>query len=112
VLLAEPALNGPSALREGFSEHGAKALGFEPPPNAAGLFCRPRLGDAQRLAGLFLAAAQAEQLAAEHDEDWFRNPRAIEQLRAEARVAPATTCTTESLQAGARSLKQTLVSGL
>jgi len=112
VLLAEPALNGPSALREAFSEQGAKALGFEPPPNAAGLFCRPRLGDAQRLAGVFLAAALAEQLAAEHDEDWFRNPRAIEQLRAETRVAPATTCTTESLDAGARSLKQTLVAGL
>lgn len=112
VLLAEPALNGPPALREAFSEQGAKALGFEPPPNAAGLFCRPRLGDAQRLAGVLLAAAQAEQLAAAHDEDWFRNPRAIEQLRAEARVAPATTCTTEQLEAGGRSLKLALVAAL
>lgn len=112
VLLAEPALAGPGALREAFSEHASNALGFEPPPNAVGLFCRPRLGDAQRLAGLFLAAALSEQLAAEHDEDWFRNPRAIEQLRAETRVAPATTCTTESLEAGARSLKQALVAAL
>jgi hypothetical protein len=112
VLQAEPALAGPGALREAFSEHGAKALGFEPPPNAAGLFCRPRLGDAQRLAGIFLAAQRAEQLAAEHDEDWFRNPRAIEQLRAEARVVPATTCSAESLEAGARCLKQRLVSQL
>ncbi|MES1186046.1 MAG: hypothetical protein ABUL60_19695 [Myxococcales bacterium] len=112
VLLAEPALAGPSALREAFSEHGAKAFGFEPPPNAAGLFCRPRLGDAQRLAGMLLAAARAEQLAAEHDEDWFRNPRAIEQLRSETRSVPATTCTTESLEAGARCLKQALVERL
>jgi hypothetical protein len=112
VLQAEPALAGPGALREAFSEYGAKALGFEPPPNAAGLFCRPRLGDAQRLAGLFLAAQRAEQLATEHDEDWFRNPRAIEQLRAEARVVPATTCTSDSLQAGARCLTQALVAQL
>jgi len=112
VLLAEPALNGPGALGEAFSEHGAKAFGFEPPPHAAGLLCRPRLGDAQRLAGCFLAAARAEELANEHDDDWFRNPRAIEQLRAETRVAPATTCTSESLQAGARSWKQALVAGL
>jgi hypothetical protein len=112
VLLDEPALAGPGALREAFSEHGAKTFGFEPPPEAAGLFCRPRLGDAQRLAGVFLAAARAEQLATEHDEDWFRNPRAIEQMRSETRSVPDTTCTTESLEAGARSLKQALVERL
>jgi len=109
VLLAEPALAGPSALREAFSEHGASAFGFEPPPEAAGLFCRPRLGDAQRLAGVLLAANLADQLADEHDEDWFRNPRAIEQLRAEARMPPAVTCSTESLEAGVGALKQTLL---
>jgi len=112
VLLGEPALSGPRALREAFSEQGAKAFGFEPPPGAAGLICRPRLGDAQRLAGSFLAAARAEQLAREHDDDWFRNPRAIEQLRAETRVAPSTTCTTESLEEGARALKQALSAAL
>jgi hypothetical protein len=63
VLLAEPALAGPAALREAFSEHGTNAFGFESPPDAAGLFWRPRLGDAQRLAGLFLAAARAGELA-------------------------------------------------
>jgi hypothetical protein len=112
VLLAEPALAGPAALREAFSEHGTSAFGFEPPPNAAGLFCRPRLGDAQRLAGLFLAASRARELADEHDEDWFRNPRAIEQLRAETRVAPATTCTPEALQAGVHGLTRALTSQL
>jgi hypothetical protein len=70
------------------------------------------LGDAQRLAGVFLAATRAAQLAEEHDEDWFRNPRAIEQLRAEARVPPATTCTTDSLRAGALCLKRSLLAQL
>jgi hypothetical protein len=108
VLTADAALAGPAALREAFSEQAARAVGFELPPDAAGLLFRPRLGDAQRLAGLLLAATRARQLAEEHDEDWFRNPRAIEQLRAEARVAPPTSCSTEALEAGARALAATL----
>jgi hypothetical protein len=108
VLLDEPALQGTRALHEAFAEQSARTFGFELPPDAAGLLFRPRVGDAQRLAGALLAATRAEQLAAEHDEDWFRNPRAIEQLRAEARLAPATTCTAEALAAGARSLIATL----
>ncbi|HYQ15016.1 MAG TPA: hypothetical protein VEQ58_04650 [Polyangiaceae bacterium] len=108
VSLGEPALSGPAALREAFSEHGAKALGFEAPPLAAGLLFRPRLGDAQRFAGLLLAAERRRLLAEEHDEDWFRNPRAIEQLRAEAHTPPPTTCSSEALEAGARALRQEL----
>ena len=100
VLQAEPALAGPSALREAFLEHATQAFGFEVPPSAAGLLFRPRLGDAQRFAGVLLAAARAAELADDHDEDWFRNPRAIEQLRAEARTAPSTTCSAEQLRAG------------
>ncbi len=112
VLLDEPSLAGPGALREAFSEHAVNALGFELPPDGAGLFFRPRVGDAQRLAGLFLAATRSQWLAEEYDEDWFRNPRAIEQLRAEARLPPAVTCTTESLKAGAHALQRALVAEL
>jgi hypothetical protein len=112
VLLDEPALAGPGALREAFAEHATNALGFELPPTGAGLFFRPRVGDAQRLAGLFLAATRSAWLAQEYDEDWYRNPRAIEQLRAEARLPSAATCTTESLKTGARDLKQALLAQL
>lgn len=108
VLQDAPSLQGPSALREAFAEHATLALGFELPPEACGLFFRPRIGDGQRLAGLFLAAAHARELADEHDEDWFRNPRAIEQLRAEARVPAATTCSKEELAGGARALGEQL----
>jgi hypothetical protein len=104
VLLEEPALSGPGALAEAFSELGAGALGFEPPPGAAGLLFRPRLGDAQKLAGLLLAAEQVARLTDEHDDDWFRNPRAIEQLRAEARLPPPVTADKEALERGARAL--------
>jgi hypothetical protein len=104
VLLDEPALAGTSALSEAFAERATQSFGFELPPAAAGLLFRPRVGDAQRFAGVLLAATRAEQLAGEHDDDWFRNPRAIEQLRAEARTPPATSCTAEALAAGARTL--------
>lgn len=108
VLQGAPALDGPGALRQAFAEHAALTFGFEVPPGAAGLLFRPRLGDAQRLAGIFLAAARAEELAEDHDEDWYRNPRAIEQLRAEARQPPSVTCTTPMLEAGARALTAAL----
>jgi hypothetical protein len=112
VLTADAALEGSGALREAFLEQAPRAVGFELPPNAAGLLFRPRLGDAQRLAGLLLAAERSRQLADEHDEDWFRNPRAIEQLRAEARVTPSTSCSSEALAAGARALSQALAAQL
>lgn len=112
VLLDEPALQGSSALREAFSEHGALALGFEPPGGMAGLLFRPRVGDAQRFAGVLLAARRWAELAEEHDEDWFRNPRAVEQLRAEARLAPGTTCSAEQLAAGSRELLRSIAGKL
>lgn len=104
VLLGEPALSGPHALREAFSELSTQTFGFEPPPDAAGLLFRPRLGDAQRLAGVLLAAEQTARLVSEHDDDWFRNPRAIEQLRAETRMPPAIACDKETLERGMRAL--------
>jgi hypothetical protein len=108
VLTDAAALAGTASLRDAFSEHAARALGFEVPPAAAGLLFRPRLGDAQRWAGLMLAAERSRQLAEGHDEDWYRNPRAIEQLRAEAHVPPITTCTSAELQAGASALVRAL----
>jgi hypothetical protein len=104
VLTARAALEGPSSLSESFSEHATRALGFELPDTAAGLVFRPRLGDAQRFFGVMLAAERARRLAEEYDEDWFRNPRAIERVRAEAQSPPVTTCSTEQLEAGARAL--------
>ena len=61
---------------------------------------------------LQLLSQRATELGEAHDDDWFRNPRAIEQLRAEARQPPATTSTSEALTAGARALKATLVAQL
>jgi hypothetical protein len=59
-----------------------------------------------------LAASRGHELADEHDEDWFRNPRAIEQLRAETRTPAVTTCSTEALDAGAATLQRALLAQL
>ena len=59
------------------------ALGFELEPSVAGVFIRVRPRDSQRLAGTLLAAARYQRLVQTHDEDWFRNPRAIAELRSE-----------------------------
>ncbi len=108
VLEDAPSLEGPRSLSQAFAEHAPLTLGFELPEQAAGLWFRPRLGDAQRFCGLLLAASRADELLEEHDEDWFRNPRAIERLRAEARVPAVATCTREELQRGASALLQQL----
>lgn len=112
VLQGEAALRGPEALREVFSEAGTEVLGFEPPPAAAGLLFRPRLGDEQRFAGLLLAAAREEELADEHDDDWFRNPRAIDELRSEAHQPPDTRCDNALLERGAKALVTALAGKL
>lgn len=108
VLLDAPALAGPGALREAFSEQAVRAFGFELPAQASGLLFRPRLGDAQRLCGLVLAAARAEALAEEYDDDWFRNPRAIERLRAETRLPAPTRAEPSELELGQTLLQRDL----
>jgi hypothetical protein len=79
---------------------------------SAGVLWRLHDDDAQRLAGLLVASARTNQLVEAHDEDWFRNPRAIEQLRSEAELSP-TVCVDESeLAAGADELARSLAAGL
>ena len=59
------------------------------PPSAAGALFPVGVEDEQALIGRLTAVSRAEALLTAHDEDWFRNPRAIEQLRAEASLPPA-----------------------
>jgi hypothetical protein len=83
VLLRELLLGGKQQLQRELPELSDGALGFELPQSAAGVFIRVRPRDHQRFAGALLAASRHETLLQTHDEDWFRNPRAIAQLRAE-----------------------------
>jgi len=90
VLLRELLQSGKRLLSRELPELSDGALGFELPESVAGVFIRVRPRDNQRFAGALLAASRHETLLQRHDEDWFRNPRAIAELRAElGEPAPA-----------------------
>jgi hypothetical protein len=89
VRLRQPALTSERSFREAFSELAHDDLGLVLPETAAGALFPLGVEDEQALLGRLLATARAEALVEAHDEDWFRNPRAIDQLRAEARLPPS-----------------------
>jgi hypothetical protein len=83
------ALESERAFREASSELAHRDLQLSLPPALAGALFQLDIEDEQRLLGRLLAADRDRELTEVHDEDWFRNPRAIEQLRAEAHRPPA-----------------------
>jgi hypothetical protein len=107
VLLRRPALRG-EILGDAFEHWTGRAFGFRLDAPLAGAIFRLRFDDAQRLAGLFLAASVGQHLVETHDEDWFRNPRALEELRTGASAAGASTVTPELLAQGAQDLLRSL----
>jgi len=108
VLLRELLLAGVGQLRRELPELSDGALGFELPAPVAGMFIRVRPRDHQRFAGALLAASRHETLLHTHDEDWFRNPRAIAELRAELSEPAAPPPSAEALSAGAASAQRRL----
>jgi hypothetical protein len=76
------------------------------PARWAGALYRIHFDDGQRFAGLLAAATWQRQLLETHDEDWFRNPRAIEELRASVDCMPATGIAAGGLSVGARELRR------
>lgn len=105
VLLRELLAAGTGAVRRELAELSHDALGFELPREVAGAFIRVRPRDSQRFAGLMLAATRREALVEAHDDDWFRNPRAIREIRAELDEARAANPTGDTLSAGARAFR-------
>jgi hypothetical protein len=99
VQLRPQALAGERPFREAYRELAHRDLGLSLPPNVAGALFRLRSEDEQRLTGQLLAARRERELVEAHDEDWFRNPRAIEQLRAEANRPPDIRIEPETLDA-------------
>lgn len=104
TILRRAALAGSRAFRESFEARVAGVLGLDVPPFAAGALWSPRVDAEQRFAGLLLAAHRAMLLRDVHDEDWYRNPRACEQLRDEAKRPPEHEATEDALTRGAESL--------
>ncbi len=88
VLLRKAALEGRRSFAESFEDGVVRAFGVRLPPNVAGAVFRLHSDDPQRFAGLLLSSSFGRRLRDTHDEDFYRNPRAVEQLRDEAHLPP------------------------
>jgi hypothetical protein len=103
VLLRAALLRGGSAAEE-LPSLSQKALGVVLRPEWCGALVRLHVDTPQRFAGLLLAATQVAELIQQHDADWFRNPRAVEQVRAEANLPPPARASQEALTRGGQAL--------
>jgi hypothetical protein len=108
VLLRAPALAGGRALEEAYPELVFHAFRAELPARAAAVLFRTRVSDPARFIGLLAAAERAARLKREHDEDWYRNPRAVTELRETTRHAAPVSPSSESLELGSRELEALL----
>jgi hypothetical protein len=99
VELADSSLRGTRSYREAFRERIPAAFGFELPETLAGtLWVDDRA--AIRVSALLAALAKNAELTHSHDQDWFRNPRAVEELRAEFESPPVLSFSKEELERG------------
>jgi len=112
VLLRANALSGRHAFRQAFEEQVYRAVRVAIQPDLAGSIFRIHADDLQRFAGVLRAGAEWRRLVERHDEDWYRNPRAAEQLRDEARLSPERATTEAALTEGASVLHDALRSAL
>jgi hypothetical protein len=99
VRLRPHALGGEQEFREAFTELGHRDLNLSLPEQATGVLFPLGVEDEQAFVGRLLAARRELALLDEHDEDWYRNPRAVEQLRAEAHRPPQTRADPEDVVA-------------
>jgi hypothetical protein len=106
--LSHAARDGASAYRRCFHEDLPDALGFELPPRLAGALLVDEQGE-RTLSALFAAALEDRSLTERHDEDWFRNPRCIEELRGELESPPELTTDPDAVERGARQLAASLL---
>lgn len=88
VVLRKAALRSAKETAQLFTELGYRALGFELPASLLHVVPRLRAEDPQRFVGLASGGAMSARLTEAHDLDWYRNPRAAEQVRAEAEFSP------------------------
>jgi len=107
--LSFAAAEGAAAYRRSFSEQLPELLGFELPPRLAGVVFTDERAP-RRLAAVFEAVSFDRALTERHDEDWFRNPRALEELRAELESPPELEPDPAAVERGGRLLSETLLS--
>jgi hypothetical protein len=106
--LARAALSGASAYRRCFREELPELLGFELPEQLAGVLLADEHGESDAVA-LFCAASADESFTQRYDEDWFRNPRCVDELRGQLEGTPELTPDPDVAAAGATLLGRRLV---
>jgi len=97
--LRAAAVQSSKALEGAFAESMGQLFGFTLPACFAGILPRIRRSDAQHLVGIWLGLSEHEQLIQTFDEDWYRNPRAIETLRGQSSEISRSALNPESLAA-------------
>jgi hypothetical protein len=100
-----------SDLTDRFCEETAHAWGEALPPAFAGVLPRISESSSARFAATLLAALDRAHLIERLDEDWYKNPRSPEALRALANE-PEAPVTEELLRRGAAELARLLAAGL
>jgi hypothetical protein len=91
LLLTRAAQAGSKALSETHERVSEQLFGVPLSDKLAGSTPRLRENAEARLVGGLLGLEFNDALITEHDEDWFRNPRAVEHARALAALPPAVT---------------------
>ena len=112
VVLRPAALAGETAFRRAFEEHTGRVFGQPLSPTSAGSLVRLEVDDAQRFVGVALATQRSRELTEEHDDDWFRNPRAADELRADAARSPVASSDAATVDAGLGALMRHLTETL
>ncbi len=102
-VLCRGALSDPSGAGR-FEERSAEALGCPLPQPLFGAVPRLSPGDAARFGGTLLGLRDRLAMVERFDEDWFRNPRAIELLRDEDSAPSLRAITPAMLDEGLASL--------
>jgi hypothetical protein len=100
---------GVGAYRRGFEEQLLAVFGFELSPRLAGVLFVHEAGG-HELAALFSAVSRDHALTERYDEDWFRNPRCLEELRGEIESVPEREPAPDVIRDGAERLARALVS--
>ncbi len=83
VLVSHALLDGQAAGRERFREITDRHFGGAADPVLIGVFPRLRPADGPALVGAVTAFGNRRAIMERHDEDWYRNPHAIEMVRHE-----------------------------
>ncbi len=110
--LRRHALSSAGELEAAYPELVFATLGCQLPSSAAGVLLRQRTDDGQRFCSSFLGAAKAAEFVEAHDDDWYRNPRATDQIRSELSLPPVTSVPAEQLAEASQKLERTLTLAL